>query len=42
MRLHGINVLGTTDEIGEVLDELASNEVIIAIPSAPGSFAGRW
>jgi FlaA1/EpsC-like NDP-sugar epimerase len=41
MRLHGINVLGTTDEIGEVLDELAPNEVIIAIPSAPGELRGK-
>ena len=36
MRLHGINVLGTTDEVGEVLDEVSPDEVIIAIPSAPG------
>ena len=41
MRLHGVNVLGTTDEIGEVLDELAPNEVIIAIPSAPGELRGK-
>jgi FlaA1/EpsC-like NDP-sugar epimerase len=41
MRLHGINVLGATDEIGEVLDELAPNEVIIAIPSAPGELRGK-
>jgi FlaA1/EpsC-like NDP-sugar epimerase len=41
MRLHGINVLGTTDEIGEVLDELVPNEVIIAIPSAPGELRGK-
>jgi FlaA1/EpsC-like NDP-sugar epimerase len=36
MRLHGINVLGTTDEVGEILDEFHPDEVIIAIPSAPG------
>jgi FlaA1/EpsC-like NDP-sugar epimerase len=41
MRLHGINVLGTTDEVGEVLDDVHPNEVIIAIPSAPGELRGR-
>jgi FlaA1/EpsC-like NDP-sugar epimerase len=41
MRLHGINVLGTTDEVGEVLDDVNPNEVIIAIPSAPGELRGR-
>src|SRR5918994_5873745 len=41
MRLHGIKVFGATDEIGEVLDELAPNEVIIAIPSAPGELRGK-
>src|SRR4051812_42182430 len=35
MRLHGINVLGTTEEVGDVLDEFHPNEVIVAIPSAP-------
>ena len=41
MRLHGINVLGSTDEVGEVLDEVHPDEVIIAIPSAPGVLRGR-
>jgi FlaA1/EpsC-like NDP-sugar epimerase len=41
MRLHGINVLGTTDEVVEVLDEVHPDEVIIAIPSAPGVLRGR-
>ncbi len=41
MRLHGINVLGTTDEVGEILDEFHPDEVIIAIPSAPGVLRGR-
>jgi FlaA1/EpsC-like NDP-sugar epimerase len=41
MRLHGINVLGTTGEVGEVLDEYHPDEVIIAIPSAPGELRGR-
>ncbi len=41
MRLHSLNVLGTTEEVGEVLDELHPDEVIIAIPSAPGVLRGR-
>jgi FlaA1/EpsC-like NDP-sugar epimerase len=41
MRLHGINVLGTADEVGEILDEFSPEEVIIAIPSAPGVLRGR-
>jgi FlaA1/EpsC-like NDP-sugar epimerase len=41
MRLHGINVLGATDEVGEVLDEFHPDEVLIAIPSAPGVLRGR-
>jgi FlaA1/EpsC-like NDP-sugar epimerase len=41
MRVHSINVLGTTEEVGEVLDEMSPDEVIIAIPSAPGVMRGR-
>ena len=41
MRLHGINVLGTTEEVGNVLDEFHPDEVVIAIPSAPGELRGR-
>jgi FlaA1/EpsC-like NDP-sugar epimerase len=41
MRLHTLNVLGTTDEVGEILDEFRPDEVIIAIPSAPGELRGR-
>ena len=41
MRLHGTNVLGTTREVGDILDEFQPNEVIIAIPSAPGVLRGR-
>jgi FlaA1/EpsC-like NDP-sugar epimerase len=41
MRLHGINVLGTTEEVGHILDEFHPDEVIIAIPSAPGVLRGR-
>jgi FlaA1/EpsC-like NDP-sugar epimerase len=36
MHAVGLKVLGSTDEIGEVLDRKAPDEVIIAIPSAPG------
>ena len=32
----GVKVLGSTDEIGEILDRKKPDEVIIAIPSAPG------
>src|SRR4029078_7250514 len=35
MRTEGLKVLGTTDEIGAVLDRLTPDEVVIAIPSAP-------
>ena len=41
MRLHGLNVLGTTEEVGQILDELDPDEVLIAIPSAPGVLRGR-
>ena len=41
MRLHGLNVLGTTEGVGEILDDLHPDEVIIAIPSAPGILRGR-
>ncbi len=41
MRTEGLKVLGTTDEIGPILDRLAPDEVVIAIPSAPGVLRGR-
>jgi len=41
MRLHGIKVLGTTGEVGSVLDDLKPDEVVIAIPSAPGELRGK-
>jgi len=41
MRLHSISVLGTTDEVGGILDEFHPDEVLIAIPSAPGVLRGR-
>jgi FlaA1/EpsC-like NDP-sugar epimerase len=36
MRIAGYKVLGTTDELPRVLDDVKPDEVIIAIPSAPG------
>ena len=36
MRVAGLKVLGTTDELPRVLDDAEPDEVIIAIPSAPG------
>ena len=41
MRIHGLKVLGTTSELRRVLDEIPPDEVIIAIPSAPGVVRGR-
>jgi FlaA1/EpsC-like NDP-sugar epimerase len=37
MRVAGLKVLGTTDDLARVLDGVRPNEVIIAIPSAPGT-----
>ncbi len=37
MRVGGLKVLGTTDELARVLDDAEPDEVIIAIPSAPGT-----
>jgi FlaA1/EpsC-like NDP-sugar epimerase len=36
MRIAGLKVLGSTDELPRVLDDSEPDEVIIAIPSAPG------
>jgi FlaA1/EpsC-like NDP-sugar epimerase len=36
MRVLGLKVLGTTDDLALLLDEIEPGEVIIAIPSAPG------
>ena len=41
MRAAGVKVLGTTDQIDAVLDRLKPDEVVIAIPSAPGVLRGR-
>ena len=36
LRLDGVRVRGTTRELAQILDEAEPDEVIIAIPSAPG------
>jgi FlaA1/EpsC-like NDP-sugar epimerase len=36
MRIFGLKVLGTTDQVDRLLDDVEPDEVIIAIPSAPG------
>jgi FlaA1/EpsC-like NDP-sugar epimerase len=36
MRILGLKVLGTTNQLERLLDEVEPDEVIIAIPSAPG------
>jgi FlaA1/EpsC-like NDP-sugar epimerase len=42
MRMNGgVKVLGSTDEIAEILDETEPDEVIIAIPSAPGTLRAK-
>ena len=41
MRLLGLKVLGDTDELESILERLAPDEVIIAIPSAPGSVRAK-
>ena len=41
MRTEGLKVLGTTSEIGAVLDRHSPDEVVIAIPSAPGVLRGK-
>jgi FlaA1/EpsC-like NDP-sugar epimerase len=40
---HGLKVVGTTDseDLARVLDEVEPDEVVIAIPSAPGTLRGR-
>jgi FlaA1/EpsC-like NDP-sugar epimerase len=40
-RFEGLKVLGNTDEIGEILDRTSPDEVVIAIPSAPGVLRGK-
>jgi FlaA1/EpsC-like NDP-sugar epimerase len=41
VRIHGVPVVGTLDDLAEQLDQLAISEVIIAIPSAPGEVVRR-
>ena len=38
---YGLRVLGTTDELSKILDETEPDEVVIAIPSAPGQLRAR-
>jgi FlaA1/EpsC-like NDP-sugar epimerase len=37
----GLSVLGTTEQLGEVLEDVEPDEVLIAIPSAPGTVRAR-
>src|SRR3954463_1003122 len=37
----GLDVLGTTAELGQVLDDVEPDEVLIAIPSAPGTLRAK-
>ena len=41
MRMLGLKVLGSTDEIDTILDETEPDEVVIAIPSAPGTLRAK-
>ncbi len=41
MRVHELKVLGTTAELDRLLDDAEPDEVIIAIPSAPGMLRER-
>src|SRR5919204_2243826 len=41
IRIEGVRVLGTTQELPRILDEAEPDEVTIAIPSAPGVLRAR-
>ena len=41
MRLLGVRVLGTTDDLPHILRDNRPDEVLIAVPSAPGEFRRR-
>jgi FlaA1/EpsC-like NDP-sugar epimerase len=41
MRIAGLKVLGSTEDLPRVLDEAQPEEVIIAIPSAPGTVRAK-
>jgi FlaA1/EpsC-like NDP-sugar epimerase len=41
IRIEGVRVLGTTEDLGRILDEAEPDEITIAIPSAPGTLRAR-
>ena len=41
MRIQGVRVLGATGVLPRILDEVEPDEVIIAVPSAPGAMRAR-
>jgi FlaA1/EpsC-like NDP-sugar epimerase len=41
LRIHGVRVLGTTDELGHILRDNRPDEVLIALPSASGELRQR-
>lgn len=41
MKVQGLRVLGTTDDIAHVLAEMEPDRVVIAIPSAPGTLRAK-
>jgi len=41
LRIDGVRVLGSTAELGRILDEAEPDEIVIAIPSAPGTLRAR-
>ncbi|HET9288530.1 MAG TPA: nucleoside-diphosphate sugar epimerase/dehydratase [Gaiella sp.] len=41
LRLHGVRVLGTTDDLAHVIRDRRPDEVLIAIPSASGELRAR-
>ena len=41
MRIDGVRVLGATTELERIIGESEADEVMIAIPSAPGTLRGR-
>jgi FlaA1/EpsC-like NDP-sugar epimerase len=41
LRVDGVKVLGATESLGRILDEVEPDEITIAIPSAPGTLRAR-
>ncbi len=41
LRIDGVKVLGGTEQLGRILDETEPDEILIAIPSAPGTLRAR-